>query len=61
MSIVKELSCSHCGALISFKPGEIIATCRYCGYTVVIETGKAFTFEHSMHLTSITLQAWKAE
>ncbi|PMB74336.1 hypothetical protein C0199_00035 [Candidatus Bathyarchaeota archaeon] len=50
MSIVKELSCSYCGAPISFKPGEIIATCRYCGYTVVIETGKAFTFEHSMLL-----------
>ncbi|MEM2104016.1 MAG: hypothetical protein QW717_03900 [Candidatus Bathyarchaeia archaeon] len=48
MSIVKELKCSHCGAPISFKPGEIIATCRYCGYTLVIETGKAFTFEHSM-------------
>jgi len=40
--------CSHCGAPISFEPGEIIATCKYCGYTVVIETGKAFTFEHSM-------------
>ncbi|MEM3641174.1 MAG: hypothetical protein QXH37_04570, partial [Candidatus Bathyarchaeia archaeon] len=50
MSIVKELSCSHCGAPISFEPGEIIATCRYCGYTVVIETGKAFLFEHSMLL-----------
>lgn len=48
MSIVEELSCSHCGAPISFKPGEIVATCKYCGYTVVIETGKAFTFEHSM-------------
>jgi len=50
MSIVEELSCSHCGAPISFEPGEIIATCKYCGYTVVIETGKAFTFEHSMLL-----------
>lgn len=50
MSIVKELRCSHCGAPLSFKPGEIIATCRYCGYTVVIETGKAFIFEHSMLL-----------
>ncbi|MEM2463979.1 MAG: hypothetical protein QXY07_04775 [Candidatus Bathyarchaeia archaeon] len=50
MSVVKELSCSYCGAPIQFKPGEIIATCRYCGYTVVIETGKAFTFEHSMLL-----------
>ncbi len=48
MSIIQEISCSHCGAPISFEPGEIIATCKYCGYTVVIETGKAFTFEHSM-------------
>lgn len=48
MAIVKELKCSYCGAPIAFKPGEMIATCRYCGYTVVIETGKAFTFEHSM-------------
>lgn len=48
MSIVQEIRCAHCGAPISFKPGEIIATCKYCGYTVVIETGKPFTFEHSM-------------
>lgn len=48
MSIVQQITCSHCGAPISFEPGEIIATCKYCGYTVVIETGKAFTFEHSM-------------
>jgi DNA-directed RNA polymerase subunit RPC12/RpoP len=50
MSIVEEISCSHCGAPISFEPGEILATCKYCGYTVVIETGQAFTFEHSMLL-----------
>jgi DNA-directed RNA polymerase subunit RPC12/RpoP len=50
MSIVSEISCSHCGAPISFEPGEIIATCKYCGYTVVIETGSPFTFEHSMLL-----------
>ncbi len=50
MSIVQEIRCSHCGAPISFEPGEILATCRYCGYTMVIETGKAFTFEHSMLL-----------
>jgi len=48
MSIVQEITCSHCGAPISFEPGEIIATCKYCGYTVVIETGKAFSLEHSM-------------
>jgi len=50
MSIVQQINCSHCGAPIAFEPGEIIATCIYCGYTVVIETGKAFTFEHSMLL-----------
>jgi len=48
LSVIKEISCSNCGAPISFKPGEIIATCRYCGFTGVIETGKAFTLEHSM-------------
>ena len=65
MSIVQEITCSHCGAPISFEPGEIIAICKYCGYTVVIETGKAFTFEHSMlqnkyDLTEIeeTIENW---
>jgi len=33
-----------------FNPGEIIATCRYCGFTQVIETGKAFVLEHSVIL-----------
>jgi primosomal protein N' len=50
MAIVEEISCPHCSAPISFEPGEILATCKYCGYTVVIETGKAFNFEHSMLL-----------
>lgn len=50
MSVVDEIKCSHCGAPIPFQPGEIIATCKYCGYTVAIETGQVFTFEHSMLL-----------
>ena len=50
MSVVQEIRCSKCGAPIAFNPGEIIATCPYCGYTSVIETGKAFTLEHSMIL-----------
>ncbi len=50
MSIVQEISCAHCGAPIQFKPGEIVTTCRYCGFTQVIQTGQAFTFEHSMFL-----------
>jgi len=50
MGIVDEIKCSHCGAPISFQPGELLATCKYCGYTVVIETGQTFTFEHSLLL-----------
>jgi hypothetical protein len=50
MAIVEEINCSNCGAPLSFSPGEIVATCRYCGFTQVIETGKAFELEHSMIL-----------
>jgi hypothetical protein len=50
MAIAKDIRCSHCGAPVEFKPGEIIATCKYCGFTTVIETGQAFTFEHSLIL-----------
>jgi DNA-directed RNA polymerase subunit RPC12/RpoP len=52
MGIVDEIKCSHCGAPISFQPGELLATCKYCGYTVVIETGRTFTFEHSLLLNA---------
>jgi DNA-directed RNA polymerase subunit RPC12/RpoP len=50
MSVIESIECSHCGAPISFKPGDILATCKYCGYTVVIETGEPFKYEHSMLL-----------
>jgi hypothetical protein len=50
MSIVDKINCPHCGAPVPFEPGEILATCKYCGFTVVIETGTTFTFEHSMLL-----------
>ena len=49
-TIAQEIKCSHCGAPVEFKPGEIVATCKYCGFTTVIETGQAFTFEHSLIL-----------
>jgi hypothetical protein len=48
LAVVQQISCSNCGAPIAFNPGEIVATCRYCGFTQVIETGKAFVFEHSL-------------
>lgn len=50
MTVVEEIDCPHCGAPVPFNPGEILATCKYCGYTVVIQTGQTFTFEHSMLL-----------
>jgi len=50
MSIVEEIRCSNCGAPLQYSPGEIVATCQYCGFTQVIETGKAFELEHSMIL-----------
>ena len=49
-TVAQEIKCSHCGAPVEFKPGEIVATCKYCGFTTVIETGQAYTFEHSLIL-----------
>jgi len=56
MSIVQEIRCSNCGAPITFNPGEIIATCHYCGFTQVIETGKAFVLEHSLIVNEYKLE-----
>ncbi|MBT0160451.1 hypothetical protein G4O51_10760 [Candidatus Bathyarchaeota archaeon A05DMB-2] len=50
MVVAQKIRCSHCGAPVEFQPGEIVATCKYCGFTTVIETGKAFNFEHSLLL-----------
>lgn len=50
MAVAQNIRCSHCGAPVEFKPGEIVATCKYCGFTTVIETGEAFNFEHSLLL-----------
>jgi hypothetical protein len=49
-AVAQNIRCSHCGAPVDFKPGEIIATCKYCGFTTVIQTGKEFVFEHSLIL-----------
>ena len=54
MAIAQHIQCSHCGAPVDFKPGELFATCKYCGFTTVIETGQAFTFEHSLLLNNYT-------
>jgi hypothetical protein len=52
MAIAESIRCSHCGAPVDFKPGELVATCKYCGFTTVIETGQAFNFEHSVLLNN---------
>ncbi len=45
--IVNQIACSHCVAPLPVKPGEILVTCRYCGFTSEIETGRPYEFEHS--------------
>jgi hypothetical protein len=55
MAVAENIRCSHCGAPVEFKPGEIIATCKYCGFTTVVETGEAFNFEHSLLLNKYDL------
>jgi hypothetical protein len=55
MAVAQSINCSHCGAPVEFNPGEIIATCKYCGFTTVIETGEAFNFEHSLLLNKFDL------
>ncbi|MCL2642895.1 MAG: hypothetical protein FWD52_05245 [Candidatus Bathyarchaeota archaeon] len=53
MSVVaKEIRCSHCNAPVEFKSGELITTCKYCGFTTVIQTGQAFNFDHSLILNN---------
>ena len=52
MAVAQEIRCSHCGAPVEFQPGELTATCKYCGFTTVVETAQAFTFEHSLLLNT---------
>jgi hypothetical protein len=55
MAVAQNIRCSHCGAPVDFKPGEIVTTCKYCGFTTVIETGAPFNFEHSLLLNKYDL------
>src|SRR2546428_1532167 len=63
--IVSEIECPNCGAPLKLSPGELVATCRYCGYTSVVGANTPFQLEHSLILneldsTRITqdLQEW---
>jgi hypothetical protein len=53
VEVASQINCSHCGAPLPVKPGEILVTCNYCGFTSVIETGKAFEFEHALVLNTV--------
>ncbi len=53
VAVTKEIACPHCAAPLQVQPGEILVTCKYCGFTSFIETGKAFEFEHSLILNSV--------
>jgi len=53
VTVAKEIACSHCGAPLPVQPGEILITCNYCGFTSVVDTGKAFEFEHSLILNTV--------
>lgn len=49
-AIVSELKCPNCGAQLNVTPGELVATCRYCGYTSVVGANVPFQLEHSLIL-----------
>jgi hypothetical protein len=53
MAVTTQIDCSHCGAPLPVQPGEILVTWSYCGFTSVIETGKAFEYEHSLILNTV--------
>jgi len=55
MAVAQNIRCSHCSGPVEFKPGELIATCRYCGFTTVVETGVPFNFDHSLLLNKFDL------
>lgn len=54
MALAHNIKCSHCGGPVEFKPGDLMSTCNYCGFTVIVETGKAFNFHHSLLLNKYT-------
>lgn len=49
-SIISEIKCPNCGAQLNLTPGELVATCRYCGYTSVVGANTPFQLEHSLIL-----------
>jgi hypothetical protein len=55
--IVAEIKCKNCGAPLNVKPGELVATCRYCGYTAVVGADAPFQLQHSLIINEFTAPA----
>ena len=51
-NIISEIRCQNCGAQLDLKPGELVSTCRYCGFTAVIGADIPFQLEHSLILNN---------
>ncbi len=51
--IVSEINCPNCGAPLNDTGGELVATCRYCGYTSVVGANTPFQLEHSLILNNL--------
>jgi DNA-directed RNA polymerase subunit RPC12/RpoP len=51
--IVSEIKCPNCGAQLNLSPGELVATCRYCGYTSVVGANAPFQIQHSLILNNL--------
>ena len=63
--IVSEIRCPNCGAQLNLAPGELVATCRYCGYTSVVGANTPFQLQHSLIVNNLNnnritegLQEW---
>jgi len=63
--VVSEIRCKNCGAPLDLHPGELLNTCRYCGYTAAVGANEAFQLQHSLVLnqhnaasTTEILQEW---
>ena len=52
--IVSEIRCDNCGAPLNLRPGELVSTCRYCGFTQVVGASVPFQLEHSLILNNYT-------
>ncbi len=53
--IVSEINCPNCGAPLNLSPGEIVATCRYCGYTSLVGANTPFQLDHSLILNELDM------